>query len=1104
MDNLRQLSIELNKKAKELSMKGKLALSIIQGIEKNEKIEPIRAIWEMVQNAHDVSIQGGADIEFQLDENYFYFRHNGHPFTYDSLHALNTQSSSKVQEDIRQIGQYGTGFMTTHKFGLIFDVSGAICVQSNTPDICDGYMNFSLKIDRSATDKVELIKVIDDQAKEIERIIESNPYTNIYNKITEFKYHQQYTTEKEAAISAFDAAPSLVPYVLALIDRVNSIAFKKYNENNIIFKREKENLIEVQNDYILKKIDIRCNEENESVFILSSKENVDGENIPKVSVVLPLKVIDGKLTAFQFEDNIPNHFIYLPLIGTEKWGINYIIHSPLFKCADELRNSIKFVSSGQYGDEDIDRNREIIELAGKIIDSFWQNNLYSIHDGKYIAKVNFNTKNNIEKIADYYKKLQKEWINKYNNYKMVCVQNGTLTTPSSIKVLNREMWAEAKNNSAFLSAIHSFMVEKYDESKVPLKEDLLYWSETLYYWYEQITTASIFVKADDIANYIQNYFKLTNDNISNLLAFDEFLKSKHLNFFNLYRLIPTEKLELKKKADLLKPVGFNETLREVMIVLIPAHVNKFVNAQFIGLLDDQGYFEHKDANTELEKRINNFNDEQCDNNKTFKRKITAEPTSYLGIVDNQLKFKGAQELILNKSIKSEIVEAMLDYCSMVIKQDGDNINVRLLNLVKRNANYEKTINDTLNEEYKYNSALRALVYDCLYKFTIQSHVLKAGQSEFILELVTELFNHSDWKDCIKNYMVYPDQKGVYKYFESLSKEVELPNQLKDWYDEIILNKEGSIKETLVHSNYADVFIGEKECKGKDIANELYTKIEEETKWNIDTYLHKDIILSLVESINNKDLLWQDLFPRLDEAKRAQIMLSTVNDAGKSASIFKFIKFEDKAKMEKLAALGESEDMDAIIALGEQVLKQRREEQEDKEYKTKLGKYVENYIHRHILDSLEQQNVSVVVDNLQGGQDLVITIGDFEYYIEVKSMWRDSSKIEMTMTQLMRSVDYKDRYALCIVNMQGIPHGLVDKNEDLSLECMNERIKFYTNIGTVNKRLADCVKTMYDCPTTIELKDSKATVLIDKLDCGLTLKEFCEYIIKERLNDFRAI
>ena len=90
---INQIKAEMTR-AKDKNIWGKPASDIITRIESMENAKPARAIWEMVQNARDVSRRHGADIEFSLNEKEFIFQHNGLPFTADSLNALNIHTSS--------------------------------------------------------------------------------------------------------------------------------------------------------------------------------------------------------------------------------------------------------------------------------------------------------------------------------------------------------------------------------------------------------------------------------------------------------------------------------------------------------------------------------------------------------------------------------------------------------------------------------------------------------------------------------------------------------------------------------------------------------------------------------------------------------------------------------------------------------------------------------------------------------------------------------------------------------------------------------------------------------------------------------------------------
>ena len=1110
MEDYVSLYKQQNDSAADDALWGKPALSIIQGLDKNEKIPPIRAIWEMVQNAHDVSISSGAEIEFALDDDYFYFRHNGIPFTSKSLNSLSLQTSSKVQEDIKLIGQYGTGFMTTNKFGLIFYVSGALRLQKEGEDKSlidlDRYINFTeFKIDRSERNKKALINILQEQKKDIEDLgNDVAAFSLNFNKITEFKYEQKHLIERHNAKEAFNSAPNLVPYVLAIIDRVNSISFTEPDKDILSFKRSSENILNLNDDnrkYTFKCIEIERSDRKDrpfKIYIIESLDSIEKENIPKVSVILPLKEVNGKLTAFQFEDYIPNLFIYLPLIGTEKWGINYIIHSPLFSCTDELRDSVRFASSGQYGDEDSDRNKDIINIASVMIDAFWKDHLSEIADVKYIAEVHFKTNDSNEKIAQYYTELQDSWVKRYKDYDIVSVQDGNTTKlvkPSSLWLLDSEMCKEAKENSSFLSAIYSLMVEFKQGTKVPVKEDLIYWSEVMNNWNLQ-DPENFFVKPKDIAEYIQS-LTVTEEQLEIILEFDKYLvNSKQIEFFNNYRLIPTEGLELKKKGDILKPDSFNPALRNVMSVLIPEDSNKLVNPLFVNLLDDYTCFTDNDVNTHIKENVEKIKESQIDINKELKR----------------CRLKGEEESnYINGSISDSNVKAMLDYCSMVISQNSTSLDARLLKLVKEFVDYNDTIVETLNENYKYSYILRTLVYDCLYKFTLLEQEKKNEKKEWLSAIVKDLFNDDGWKECLKNYMIYPNQIGEHKYSDELQKESNIPPELKNWYDAIILcgNKEGgqdydnvktkTICSELLDIKFADSFIGSNELKGKDLADKLYNKIEQDTKWNIDNYSFKAMVLSLIELINNKKE-WVELFPLLDENKRAQIMLSTVKDPSKSNSIFKFLKFDDKEKMAKLAELGENEDIDEIINMGKKSLEQKRTEQRDREYKNKLGKYVEKYLREQLVDSLLKNNLKVYIPDVQGGQDMIISVdNNIIYYIEVKSIWKNTKEVQMTMDQFHKSIEHDKEYALCIVNMEGVSQDLVDRQEYSPIEFMTERIKIYTDIGDKNKVLNDYIVKIGSCPTKVNLFGVKVNVPIVNLSMGISLDSFCN-LIKTKINN----
>ena len=113
---------------------------ISQGIENLDERSGERAIWELIQNARDLDENCCIKIQLLLN-NKLIFSHHGKPFDYLSLLALVNQNSSKDNPGADVVGQYGTGFMTTHAFNNVVTVDGPFKAMHNPTKLkgCRGF-----------------------------------------------------------------------------------------------------------------------------------------------------------------------------------------------------------------------------------------------------------------------------------------------------------------------------------------------------------------------------------------------------------------------------------------------------------------------------------------------------------------------------------------------------------------------------------------------------------------------------------------------------------------------------------------------------------------------------------------------------------------------------------------------------------------------------------------------------------------------------------------------------------------------------------------------------------------------------------------------------
>jgi hypothetical protein len=113
-----------------------------------------RWIWELLQNARDASSPDGVRIWLTLKPDGLVFYHNGLPFNYKNIAHLIYHGTTKYEPSVSgvdPIGQYGTGFLTTHLISKTVLVRGRL----------DDKKRFNFLLDRRGDSADELKAAMD-------------------------------------------------------------------------------------------------------------------------------------------------------------------------------------------------------------------------------------------------------------------------------------------------------------------------------------------------------------------------------------------------------------------------------------------------------------------------------------------------------------------------------------------------------------------------------------------------------------------------------------------------------------------------------------------------------------------------------------------------------------------------------------------------------------------------------------------------------------------------------------------------------------------------------------------------------------------------------
>ena len=1043
--------------AHEETMWGKPARDIVTGIGNNNGVAPVRAIWELVQNARDVTSNGRrAKIVFTRKENELVFQHDGIPFTHKTIEALILQTSSKVSSNNVQVGQYGTGFLTTHLFGLKFNLTAPLL----TSDEFKRYYKIEdFEIDRSASDK----DVMKDKLKK--QWNKTQDWGKVYAEttdepypFTEFRYQHEGDRARLNAEAAFAKAPAMAPYVLMLNNNVESIELvdeiKQESTKFVMAVKEAEYVESLTDGKIYKNKVVRTitnqatNESSDKTFfiyrIASNELTGDEPKREKVSVILPItEDADGSRRVIRFDKDVPQIFIYLPLLGTEDWGFNFIIHSSLFTCDKDSRDSLRLVGNGQNNDDQAESNRQIIELANKLIWQYIIANHSKLADAKYLLRASFHTQQSDEELAKYYIGLQKAWREKFETLCIVDGNSSGRNTVSDIKVLDETLAKACEEDATLLEAVYG-LINKSKAWTVSRKEDMLYWSNTINRWYHNDTNTHA-LTIDDLVAAIPA-LEITNDDVGWLLRLCKYIVYiKRDDLLDTYTLVPNDSFKLQKKTPLVKPVQIDKVVRDLLNVMVPETVETFVHPSFADVCAFT-HFGYNDVKSVISTYITEHNSNQnglrsaIESLKQTKRWFDSKP-------------------YIDKQYPDNVVQRVLGLYKALLKDDATGVENLLypLFLEYYGINQAEDIVSIDNKLYDFDirQMFTALIYDSLFRFTIDES--KTSHASWVKSMVEILYKYQDQRSHLNNYQVYPDQTGVYKYASWLKKKpVDVPDRVLEIYDTIIVPTV-SVKAELVSKEYENCFVGTNVLEAVTYCQKIEDELEKKG-YSITTYPHRQLVIEIIKHLTTNDEdtpKWSALFKNID-AHKGQLTFSVITNQAKKDSIFSIIQVEDEQKLQQIAELAKDPDFDRILKLGREALDREEREQNDFQFKKELGKFVEDVLQKELNDILgdAKLNISEPVSNEQGGQDLKVQLnGNTIYYIEVKSRWSTERSVLMSTLQHRTSYEQQDHYALCAAEMTMFTKS-AKKHEYPSFEEVKNHLTFVDNIGALNERLKD--------------------------------------------------
>lgn len=945
---------------------------MLRDFEKFNDFSSNRAIWELVQNACDLT--SNAEIIIDYRDNKIAFSHNGKPFTTKSLISLIKQVSGKYgdQEDLTEVGKYGTGFLTTHTFGRKFLLNSYL--ESK------GYF-FSIEnflLDRSPKEWTALSDKIAGQKKEVYDLIKSGENVTNPTITTTFTYLPDTPKEFEYIKQSSNDLDEYIPYVFTINERLNKV--QVINELGLItdFNRVSKELVQNDKDINLFKTTIETSNGERCVYSIV-------ENKYEIEIIIP---VNTNNEVYEISPRIARLFLYYPLVGSEEFGLNFIINSKQFM-PNEPRSGIHLKSTKDQVKEQEEHNRQIIEKCTTLIFECLNSNVLEVSNSLLYTNINFKTETDDSDLNGYFAELQQTWNNSIKSLPFVKTKDGYITVEKAL-FLHEDLLIE---DAQILDVIYNLSDKFYDG--LPVREDVVLWSRYARDWKDEEIE---FVSHLDILEKISELTLVDFEAESLLTYYKHIIDKGDIAVFNDTPLLPNINGNFAKLGSLSKAKDLNSNLIALGRELIPSIIEKLIDERFLfdfSLTD----FNRRNFSDEVKLR---FDDKNLDD------AVFLQKEAILEIYQEDL-------LEEKQKVDEAYFIALLNYCKLFNTPNPTSKPAQLIKIISSYFGLSEELNylqnvDVENENIENRSVRKGLVQIFFNLLSLHTPEWVEGNLSLLAQ-ICGLYDDS-YKEAYKEAKIYPDQIFELHRIDNIKRDRGIYEDIKEIYFKVT-NKD--INEKLSIPDFNEFIPEEQFLTNKYITTIVEEIFAENELANIEDHPFKDVILSIIPKLTTKE--YQDLFDKLD-AKKASIMISFVTNDERKDDIFAIVSLEEN-KLKRLGQLVKKTNFETLLNLAEQIYEEDLHRKSNFQHKYKIGTYVERKIRESLGGELNKfvSFDELKPENEQEGQDIVIRLnGNAIYFIEVKSRWDSKSSVLMSKMQLEKAAINQVNYALCSVDV----------------------------------------------------------------------------------------
>lgn len=953
------------------------AMKMLRDFEKFNDFSSNRAIWELVQNACDLTTSCNVVVDYRNGK--LAFTHNGRPFTTNALISLIKQVSGDKdgESEIPPIGKYGTGFLTTHSLGRKFEIDSLL-------ETSGKYLKIEkFEVDRSCRDWQDLRDAIWDQKEKALQILATGQIVENPAFQTTFTYIPDTVQERTYIANSYRDLEAYVPIVLTINDRLKSFTIISANGGETIYVQSEKQPVRNDKGINLYKTTITKNKEEQIIYSVTDHPD---EKKKEIEIILP---VQKDYTLKQFSDRTARLFLYYPLVGSEQFGINFIINCTRF-LPTEPRDGIHLQSSKDQVKDQEELNRQLIDKASALIFDFLKSDVLPVGNPLLYAEINFKRDSGDSFLDAYFTNLQRAWVQEFIRLPIVATRDGYKTVPEVV-LPDPAMLQSEKYFDCIDYLLRCFY------SNVPIKESLAEWSIFVAQWHYP---DALFINDESLAKQLHRKVLSAFDESQLITYYLYLIEGKQEHLFTTYDLIPNIDGQFQALNVLRHAKDLDPSLLSIGRELIGESIALLINERF-SFDFTFGSYSRKDFSNSVNAKLN---------------EVVSDQHVCLGLRDEDsqpIRLEGTPPVL-----DVELFASLLSYCRLHTQADSQSKPVKLMRLISEHYTLDggviriSTVPE-LEEDINVRPAQRKAVKVFFNSLLELDELWVESHLQFLEDVLS--CNEDRYKDVYTGSKIYPNQLFGLRLLADLKKDVNLDKELIMLYNTVLRKQ---IESDLAHPGFNHYLTDNEEITNKFLSAALESAFLENDIQSINEHPYKNEILSIIARINQP--FYKGLFPRLDD-KKANLMLEVVTNENTKDHIFSIVTLQEH-QITKLGEIIKEGNLDQVIQKAEEAILQEKRKRSDFQHKYMIGTYIEDKIRDKINSELAKrfqvlEKDAIIADDVQGGQDIIIHYdGNPVYFLEVKSRWDSQNSVTMSKLQLERASENVNRYALVSVDI----------------------------------------------------------------------------------------